>query len=201
MRAVEARRFIAEATFLIIEVQRLANRGRLRQRHGRRRSAAAVIAEGQPAVSRRSGDSVNDVNDADEGRGAVHHRSRTAENLDAIDILHAQRGEIGVECAAPRHAINDEQKCVELAQSPYLGHAAGRTGVAAGCNRDSSDQRQRRLQIVGVARADVVAIDDRHRRRDDRHILGHLRRRDFNDFFRLRYRLGKYYMRNSNNNK
>src|ERR1035437_6593681 len=62
------------------------------------------------------------------------------------DVAPAQRRDRGIERAAPRDAVDDEQERVEFAESPELGHRARWTIVASGRDRNAGRQRQRVLQ-------------------------------------------------------
>src|SRR5439155_20513629 len=123
---------------------------------------SSVATSGYAAeVPRRTGGAMNHVDHADKRRRAVHDRRGSAEDLDAIDIAEVEGRQIRIERAAPWDAVYDEQKRVELAKPPQLRHAAGGPGVAARGDRHAGHRPQRALQVARVARAQVIAVDDR----------------------------------------
>ena len=82
------------------------------------------------------------LHDADEGGRAEHHWRGALQHLDALDIVHVQRGDHRIEGAAPGHAIDDQQEGVELVQTPERGNGAGRTRVATRRRLDAWNERQ-----------------------------------------------------------
>jgi hypothetical protein len=133
---------------------------------------------------------VHDVNHADERCRAVGDRRGAAQHLDALDILEVQRGERGIERAAPRHAVHDEKKCIELTQSPKLGDGARRSGVAARCDRNAGGQRERVAQRGCPTRSEILLAEHFDR---GRNVVGGLRESSGDDFDRRnarRRRLG-----------
>ncbi len=149
---------------------------------------AAVASQGEPRLARPiRRRAMDDVHDADERGRAVHDGRGAAQHLDVVEVLDAQGGERGVEGAAPRHVVHDEQERVEFLQAPELGHGARRPAVAAGRDIRARDPRQRRAQVVGVARPRFVAADHGDHRGDglrlfvqalgrDLHVFGMRRR-------------------------
>src|SRR6185295_9911961 len=135
-------------------------------------AAAVVAAPDPPRASSRAGRTVDDVDDADERGGAVHHRRRAAQDLDPLDVREVDAGEGGIEGAAPGHAVHDEEKSVELAQAPDLGHRAGGTGVASRSDRDAGGERQRGGKVGDAAVGELLAADDGDRGRDGLDVLG-----------------------------
>jgi hypothetical protein len=58
------------------------------------------------------------LDDTDEGGRAVHHGSGAAQHLDALDVAEVERRDRGIEGAAPRNAVDDEEVGIELAEGP-----------------------------------------------------------------------------------
>ncbi len=79
--------------------------------------------------------------------------------------MHVDRLGLRIERPSPGNAVDDEEEGVDLAQSPQLRHAAGRTGIAAGHDGDSAGERQRTRQVAGVCPPQLLAADDGDGRR------------------------------------
>ena len=122
-----------------------------------RAKAAAVRAE---VVSHCCGRAVHHVDDADERRRAIRDRRRSAKNLDAFDVAQAQGCERGIERAAPRDTVDDEEERVEFTETPELRDGAGRTGVAPRGDGHAGGKRQRILQRRHATCPQIVAADD-----------------------------------------
>jgi len=108
---------------------------------------------------------VHDVNDAHERGRAVRDRRRTAQDLDALDVLKIQGGQSRIERAAPGYAVDDEKERIELAEAPEFRDSARRTRVATGRNRNSGGECERVAQRCGAAGAEVFLTDHFDRRR------------------------------------
>ena len=188
---------VAEALALRVEINR-----RLQTRPGRQGSAPGERAgpvtarRGAQARTALAGGAVDDVDDADEGGGAISHRRGAAQDLDAVHVGEIERLDGGIERATPGNAVHRQEERVELLEAPELRDRAGGPAVAARHDVDSGDQQEGAAQIVGAAAGQLVPRDHghggrrragrfRHLRGDDLHVLL-VRRRD-----RLRGRLAR----------
>ena len=119
----------------------------------------AAAADGDP-VRRLAGRIVDHLDHADEGGRAVEHGRGALEHLDPLDVVEVEVRNGRVERAAERHAVDHQQKGVELVQPPERRNGAGRAGVAAGGRFDARRQWPGRPQIGHAAGAQVVAGED-----------------------------------------
>src|SRR2546428_583638 len=109
----------------------------------------------------RSGLTVNDVDDPDEGGGSVHDGGSSAKDLDAVDAGQVQCREGRIEGAPPGNAVDEQQERVELPQPPELGDRAGRAAIATRCDVDPGGKSQSASEIVSTAANEILARDHR----------------------------------------
>jgi len=168
---LEGAALVLEAPALEVRAQRRVEAGPARQRRRDAEAAARVAAAARPDVrpllARRA---AHHLDHAHEGRRPVHDGRGSTLHLDVVDVPEVERGQGRVEGAAPRHAVHDQQERVELAEPPELGHAGGRSAVAAGRDVDARGHRQSTLQVGGGAVAQLLGRDHLDR-------LGHRRSR------------------------
>ena len=176
---IELRAVIAQATMRGIDGERLQIAAHRGQVDGTGRRVAAVAATRDLQLGRGTARGImNDMDDARKRRRSIHHRRRAAQDLDALDADEIERGRGRIEGAAPGHAIDDQQECIGLTQSPQRRHRPGRTSITARRAFHADDQRQRRAQVVGAALTQFRAGDDADRGRHLLDGLGIARRRD-----------------------
>jgi hypothetical protein len=143
-----------------------------RERERQEAGTALVAAAGHPGSPRAcTRVLVHDLDDADERRRTVHDGRRAAQHLDAVEVVHVERGERGVEGAAPGHSVDDEQERVELLEAPELGNAGGRAVVAAGGDVDAGRECQSTPQVGRAAVLEFLPRDDLDR---GGHLVGRL---------------------------
>ena len=124
---------------------------------------------------------VHDVNHADERGGAVGHWCGAAQNFNALHVAQAYTLHGRIQCTAPWHAIDHEQKCVEFLESPEFQYRASRSGVATGRDGDTSRQRQGVTDSCCAACREIRAGNDLN---GCRHVVDRLRDAGCNDLDR-----------------
>ena len=75
------------------------------------------------------------VNHTNEGCRTVRDRRRTAHDFNAFDVAQTERRNIRIQCAAPGYAVDDQQKRIELAETPEFGDRARGGGVSVDAAR------------------------------------------------------------------
>ncbi len=157
MAALELRAGVVVALLGHVRREAGLHLGPAGQAQGDGGAAAAVAPPGEADRSvRLRRELVDDLDDAHEGGGAVHHGRRPPLDLDALHVLQVQGGERRVEGAAPGHAIHHQQEGVELLQAPELGDAGGRPAVAAGDEVDACRQGQGTAEVRGAAVGQIL---------------------------------------------
>jgi hypothetical protein len=109
---------------------------------------------------------VYNVDYTDERSCAVRYRRRPAKNFDSVHISQTDRGHRWIECAAPRHAVDNEEERVEFAKSPKFGNGTGWAGVPAWGDPYASGQSESVAERSHAACPKIVAADNFDRSRD-----------------------------------
>ena len=111
------------------------------------------------------------------GRAEVDRR-RTAQHLDALDVVQTDGLELRDECPTGRDAVDEQQQVIDLAHTEQTGHGAGRAGIAPERDADAAEQRQRCSQIGRTPCADFVAGDNADRTGHFLNLVAEARRGD-----------------------
>ncbi len=164
---------VGEAQALAIKRERLLVVSGLGQDEGSRAARRAVASVGDIEVAGSlAGGIVQDLDDPDEGGGAIHHRRRAFQHLDALDVIEVEGRNHRIEGAAPGDAIDDQEEGVELVQTPEGGDSAGGSRIAARRRLDAGDEGDGGGHVPGIATSDLGAGDDREVGGDPAKLLG-----------------------------
>ena len=107
-----------------------------------------------------------DLHHSGEGRDPVKSPLRTLDDLDPIDVLDIDLRERRVERPARRNAVDHDQECVELLQTPESDVREPRAVVAAAARIEPDDVLERVGERSGVRPAKLFSRDDRGLARD-----------------------------------
>ena len=126
--------------------------------------ARALAADGGVAAEVRVAFAAprHDVDHAADGVGAVQAGARAAQDLDALRLGQADRGQVGLAERGRTHAHTVDQHQRVAGAAAADEHAGALPGSAVARQLDAAFAAQQVLDRVGAAGADALAVDDHH---------------------------------------
>src|SRR6185312_2830470 len=99
------------------------------------------------------------LNNPDKRGRTIHHWRGAAEHLNSVDVAQVQCRQRGIESSAPWHAIDNQQKSVELFQSPEIRNGTRGSRVSSGRDLNAGCERKRAAKVCGAARSQFVSAN------------------------------------------